>query len=102
MKSSRRQFIIYTAAGLASLSMTNQASAQAMVAETDPQAMGLGYKADATTVDKAKFAKYVAGQHCANCQLYMTKSAEAGACGIFPGKLVAANGWCNAWVKKAG
>jgi hypothetical protein len=101
MKSSRRQFIIYSAAGLASLSVANQASAQAMVAETDPQAVGLGYKADAATVDKAKFAKYVDGHNCANCQLYVSKSADAGTCGIFPGKLVAAKGWCNAWVKKA-
>ncbi len=101
MKPTRRQFIIYSAAGLATMSLANQAQAQAMLAETDPQAVGLGYKADAATVDKAKFAKYVAGNNCANCQLYMSKSAEAGTCGIFPGKLVAANGWCNAWVKKA-
>jgi hypothetical protein len=101
MKSSRRQFIIYSAAGLASLSMTNQANAQAMVAETDPQAVGLGYKADASTVDKAKFAKYADGNNCSNCQLYMSKSADAGSCGIFAGKQVAAKGWCNAWVKKA-
>ncbi len=101
MKSSRRQFIIYSATGLASLTMANQASAQAMVGETEPQAVGLGYKADATTVDKAKFAKYAEGQHCANCQLYVSKSAEAGACAIFAGKLVSAKGWCNAYVKKA-
>lgn len=101
MKPTRRQFIIYSAAGLATMSLANQAQAQAMLAETDPQAVGLGYKADAATVDKAKFAKYVAGNNCANCQLYVSKSAEAGTCGIFPGKLVAANGWCNAWVKKA-
>jgi hypothetical protein len=102
MKSSRRQFIIYSTAGLASLSMANQASAQAMVAETDPQAVGLGYKVDVSTIDKAKFPKFAAGNNCANCQLYMSKSAEAGTCGIFPGKLVAAQAWCNAWVKKAG
>jgi hypothetical protein len=101
MKSSRRQFIIYTTAGLASLSMTNQASAQAMLAETEPAAIGLGYKADVASVDKAKFPKYVDGQNCANCQLYVSKSADAGTCGIFPGKLVAGKGWCNAWVKKA-
>ena len=101
MKSSRRQFIIYSATGLASLTMANQASAQAMVAETEPQAVGLGYKADATTVDKAKFPKYADGQNCANCQLYVSKSAEAGACAIFAGKLVGAKAWCNAYVKKA-
>ena len=101
MKSSRRQFIIYSATGLASLTMANQASAQALVGETEPQAVGLGYKAEATTVDKAKFPKYGDGQNCANCQLYVVKSAEAGACAIFAGKLVGAKAWCNAYVKKA-
>ena len=101
MKSSRREFSIYSAAGLASLGLSNQASAQAMVAETDPQAAALGYKADASTVDKAKFPKYVAGNECSNCQLYASKSPEAGTCAIFAGKQVAAKGWCNTWVKKA-
>lgn len=101
MKTSRRQFIIYSAAGLASLSLAQQAQAQALIGETEPQAVALGYKAVATTVDKAKFAKYADGQNCASCQLYASKSAENGACAIFPGKLVAATAWCNAYVKKA-
>jgi hypothetical protein len=101
MKTTRRQFIIYSAAGLASLSLAQQANAQALIAETDPQAAALGYKAVATTVDKAKFAKYADGQNCANCTLYQMKSPESGGCAIYPGKLVAAAAWCNAYVKKA-
>ena len=101
MQSSRRQFMMYSAAGLASLSLASQAQAQAMLGEAEPTATALGYKADAKTVDKAKFAKYMDGQNCANCQLYASKSADAGACSIFPGKLVAGPGWCNAWMKKA-
>jgi len=101
MKTTRRQFIIYSAAGLASLPLAQQAQAQALIGETESQAVALGYKAVATTVDKAKFPKYADGQICGNCQLYASKSAEAGACAIFPGKLVAAPAWCNAWVKKA-
>ena len=102
MKTSRRQFIIYSAAGLASLSMTNQANAQAMVAETDPQAAALGYKADASKVDKAKYAKYAAGQKCDNCALYQGKpGSAAGGCSLFAGKQVAAKGHCSAWAKKA-
>ena len=100
MKSSRRQFMIYSVAGAATMALANQASAQAMVAESDPQANALGYKADASTVDKAKFAKYADGQKCSSCALYASKSAEAGACGIFAGKQVAAKGWCNAYAKK--
>jgi hypothetical protein len=72
------------------------------VAETDAQAMSLGYKADATKVDKAKFAKYAAGQACASCALFQGKPADAaGGCGIFPGKQVAGKGWCSAYAKKA-
>ena len=101
MKTTRRQFIIYSAAGLATLPLAQQANAQAMLGEAEPQAVGLGYKAVATQVDKAKFPKYVDGQVCTNCQLYVSKSPEAGTCAILPGKLVAGPGWCNAWVKKA-
>ncbi len=101
MKTTRRQFIIYSAAGLASLSLAQQANAQALIAESDPQAAALGYKALATTVDKAKFAKYADGQNCSNCTLYQMKSPESGGCAIFPGKLVSAAAWCNAYVKKA-
>jgi len=71
-----------------------------MVAESDAQAAALGYKADASTVDKAKFPKYAAGQNCGNCALYVSKSADAGSCGIFAGKMVATGAWCNAYAKK--
>jgi hypothetical protein len=40
-----------------------------VVGETDPQAVALGYKADASKVDKAKYAKYVAG----GCSLFVGK-----------------------------
>jgi len=97
----RRTFIIQVAAASGAAVFTSHASAQAMVAETDPQAMGLGYKADATKVDKAKQPKYAAGQECSNCAVYTGKAGDAaGGCAIFPGKQVAAKGWCTAWVKK--
>nr|NDG07678.1 twin-arginine translocation signal domain-containing protein [Oxalobacteraceae bacterium] len=54
MKNTRRQFLIMSAAGAATLSLNNLAQAQAMVAETDPQAQALGYKADTTKVDTKK------------------------------------------------
>ena len=52
MKTSRRQFMILSAAGACTLALNNQVQAQAMVAETDPQAAALGYKADASKVEK--------------------------------------------------
>ncbi|QWD66544.1 high-potential iron-sulfur protein [Polynucleobacter sp. MWH-Aus1W21] len=102
MKTTRRQFMIMSAAGAATLALNNTAQAQAMVAETDPQAAALGYKADASKVDKAKFPKYAAGQVCDNCALYQGKAGSAaGGCSLFAGKQVAGKGWCSAYAKKA-
>ena len=105
MQSNRRTFFIQSAGGvglLAGLSLSNTASAQTALAETDAQAIALGYKVDATKVDKAKFPKYTAGQLCNNCALYQGKPADAtGGCPLFAGKVVAGKGWCSAWVKKA-
>ena len=80
----------------------NAAEQPARLDEKDAQAQSLGYKHDATKVDKAKFPKYVAGQTCANCSLYQGKPTDAWAgCPIFGTKQVAGKGWCSAWVKKA-
>ena len=102
MKTNRRQFMILSAAGAASLALNNTVQAQAMVSPTDPQAVALGYVEDAAKVDKAKFPKFVAGQNCANCALYTGKAgAAAGGCTLFAGKQVTAKGWCSAHAKKA-
>jgi len=101
---SRRSFIgIGTVALGAALAGTSfRAVAQARLDEADAQAVALGYRHDTTKVDLKKFPKHTADQKCSNCQLFQGKAGEAwGACTIFPGKQVAANGWCSAWVKKA-
>ena len=68
----------------------------------DPQAAALGYVADATKADKAKYPRYAAGQDCLTCQLYQGKPGDAsGPCPLFAGKTVAAKGWCSAFAKKA-
>ena len=97
----RREFIVQFSLASAVL-MSTQAQAQAMLAESDPQAVALGYKADAAKVDKTKFPKYAAGQQCANCALYQAKATDkAGPCPLFAGKQVAGPGWCSAYAKKA-
>ncbi len=71
---------------------------------SDPSAKALLYTPDATKVDTKNpaAARYAAGQTCANCQVIQGKDGEAHRpCAIFPGKLVAAAGWCSAWAKKA-
>lgn len=66
------------------------ASYAAMVSADDPTAKALAYTAKSTK----------AGQTCANCSLYQGGTAASGACAVFPGKDVAAAGWCKSWVAK--
>lgn len=73
-----------------------------LIEETAAQAVALGYVADNTRADTVKFKSYVAGHQCSTCALYLGKAGDAeGPCPLFPGKHVAAIGWCNSWVKKA-
>jgi len=101
MNSTRRDFIRIVPAAGAGLLIGQAAFAQAMVDEKDPQAASLGYVADGSKVNKAKYPKHSADQICGNCQLYQAKAgAAAGPCALFPGKQVATKGWCSAYVKK--
>ena len=103
MNNSRRTFLI-TSIGVASTIAlsSRQAFADApKVSESDPTAQALGYKEDASKVDKAKYAKYAAGQDCGNCSFYQGKATDAYAgCPMFAGKQVASKGWCSAYNKK--
>lgn len=99
MTTTRRTFLMTLAAGSAAL--TSIAHGQAKLDEKDPQAVALGYVADATETDTKKFPRYAAGQVCTNCALYQAKATDAwGGCPLFAGKQVAGKGWCNAWAKK--
>jgi hypothetical protein len=75
--------------------------------ESDPQAVALGYKEDATKVDTKKWPKRATPdgqkQFCWNCQLYQSKSDKPGSvpqapCTLFANKQVKGKGWCNSWV----
>jgi hypothetical protein len=58
----------------------------------DPQAKGLSYVLRSPKPDSL----------CANCTLYTGgEEAEWRPCAVFPGELVAADGGCSGWVKKA-
>ena len=99
---SRRRFIKLTAIGLAAAPFANvlssgTARAAEMLSESDPQAVALKYKADATQSERQDDTHL-----CSNCNFYTGADGEtSGPCALFPGKLVAADGWCTAWVKKA-
>ncbi len=104
MISNRRVFMmaIATTAGAGAALLTTAAQAQAKLDEKDPQAVALGYVADATKADKKKYPKHTAEQICSNCALYQGKATDAAApCTLFGGKLVPGKAWCSAWVKKA-
>jgi hypothetical protein len=101
--SNRRVFLARSVCGLAGIGLvvSGEVSAQPMVGEAEPQAAALGYKADTANVDQKRFPKHTAEQKCVNCLLYQPKTATAGGCSIFAGKLVPAAAWCSAYQKKA-
>jgi High potential iron-sulfur protein len=78
---SRRAFVMTVVAGgsaLAASRVSAQASAPAAaLTEADPQAVALGYKADASKVDKAKYPQYAAGAQCSGCNFYQGKATDA-------------------------
>lgn len=106
-KLSRRRFLKAGAASVVAVPLTAgtlpvRAQEPVALTEDDATAQALGYKADASTVDAAKFPTYAEGQKCANCLQYQGKDGDSsGLCAIFPGKLVAGSGWCQVWVKGA-
>ncbi|PVX70709.1 high-potential iron-sulfur protein [Paraburkholderia unamae] len=99
----RRTFILHAAGLCAALATGGRAfAAPALVDESDTTAKSLGYRANAGSVDAAKFPKYAKGQRCANCRFYTGAAGEAaGPCPMFPGKAVAADGWCNVYAQRA-
>ena len=104
MTNSRRDFLnsgiaLWAASLLPSVSV---AAGPAELKESDPIAIALGYKKDATAVDIAKYPKRAgdagATQFCSNCALYSAGANGLGGCTAIPGKQVAGVGWCNAWI----
>lgn len=101
-KITRRQ-VINTAVALAGTTVIARFShAQEIIASDDATALAMGYVADHTTVDTAKWTKKASpggeNQKCTSCSIYQSVDDEYGLCPIFIGKRVHANGWCNAWV----
>ena len=92
---SRRQMLAITAATAVSvpvLALTGRASAaDARLDPNNAQAKALSYTHESPDPNKL----------CSNCALYTGDAGtEWGPCNIFPGKQVAAAGWCSAWVAK--
>jgi hypothetical protein len=62
--------------------------------ETERSAILMGYKEDATKVDRKKYPKYQLGQTCAGCFLYNGKKGEADALCTAMYRRVVPTGWC--------
>ena len=97
----RRTFVKVTASSFAALPLLVSAQAESIkLAEDDPTAIALGYKEKSSEVDAQKYANHDAKQLCSGCSLYADGADGWGACAIFPGKQVAADGWCTAYAAK--
>jgi hypothetical protein len=96
MKSvNRRDFLKLSGTSLIGLTIGGvalRANAQEKLAVDDPTAVALKY------VHESK----VEGAYCDNCMYIQGEDGKDWRpCAIFPGKVVAAKGWCSAWMKKA-
>ena len=104
---SRRSFIqtlaVALPAGAAVLQNQAQAADLPELDLNDPAAKALLYVHDAADVDTSNplAARYEVGQTCVNClQIQGNDGDEWRPCAIFPGKVVAAKGWCSVWIAK--
>ena len=100
----RRRFVKLGVAGvigmpLLMLGRNAAASELPRVEESDATAKALGYVHDANTV--AADVRGGAERICRSCRFYAEADAEWGPCGLFPGRSVAAKGWCKGWVPRS-
>jgi len=101
MSGATRRIVLQSVLATAVASWAKLVHAQIKLDEKDPQALTLGYVTDASKADVKKNPTYKPGQACVNCLLLAGKEGETyRPCNVFPGKLVAASGWCRSWVKK--
>jgi hypothetical protein len=102
----RRKFIQLSAAAAAGYLVTPSRDALAddlpHLTAADPMGSAMKYTDDASSVDPATRNNPAADQNCANCALVQGNDGDAWRpCQIFPGKAVAAEGWCSVWAPKA-
>lgn len=118
---SRRSFLKNSVIAVGSVSVLSKildnheayAQSVAPVDESNPTALALGFKHDASQVDEAKFPKRATEQgkksSCNSCMFYSQggqkvegKDGDYGKCTLFPTGLVNSKGWCNSWTLKPG
>jgi hypothetical protein len=105
-KIARRKFIQLSAVAAAGCFIQPGREVQAgdmpQLSVDDPMAQAMKYTHDASTADPSARNNPAPEQNCANCALVQgTDGDEWRPCQIFPGKVVAAAGWCSVWSPKA-
>ncbi|MFT5392256.1 MAG: hypothetical protein ACI8PT_002453 [Gammaproteobacteria bacterium] len=100
----RRHFIKVSLAGAAALQLATVARGAGAAGlphldEADPSAKALAYVHDASAVSAQ--TRGDASRACSSCRFYTSPAEAWGPCALFPGKAVAAAGWCKAWVARA-
>jgi hypothetical protein len=105
---SRRKFVFASLMiPLVDLSRPLMAQELPLVSESDATAVALGYKHNVASIDNMMFPRRSteengSTQFCDNCIFYTGVAGEdQGPCALFPGKAVAAKGWCNTWTLKS-
>ena len=74
--------------------LCRDASGADLISESDPAAMALQYKADATKAPERKDPT----AYCDSCTYYTGKpDSSSGPCVPLGNRLVAAKGWCTSW-----
>jgi hypothetical protein len=97
----RRHFLLQQLplAAISLVALAQAAEAPKPVAEDDPEAVKLGYKADAAKVSKKEAPSFEDGQNCMGCSLFNRISGTAfGKCEALAMRPVAEAGWCKAFV----
>ncbi len=104
----RRRVIKLAVGGMAAIPLSSLVLSQRVVAADlphlaadNPQAGALKYVEDATKAARIDKGGVAADQQvCSNCQLAQTTEGDWLPCQLFPGKSVAAKGWCSAWAPR--
>jgi hypothetical protein len=104
---SRRQLMIRVLAASALLPALEDLAKGSQVAGLTPldikdsAASALGFVTDASTAGSNPL--YKKGQRCASCVHYLGQPSDpTGACNIYAGRSVPANGWCAGWSQRPG